>query len=62
MGPESMGTARRRNGAAALWRAFVAALALGLLTICAARAAPVSVLRLHDAIGPASADYLVRGI
>ena len=39
-----------------------AALALGLLSCVAAGAAPVSVLRLQDAIGPASADYLVRGI
>jgi membrane-bound serine protease (ClpP class) len=62
MGPASLRTARHRNGAASLWRAFVAALALGLFSICAAAAAPVSVLRLHDAIGPASADYLVRGI
>jgi membrane-bound serine protease (ClpP class) len=57
-----MSTARHRNGAAALWRAFVAVLALGLLTVCAAGAATVSVLRLQDAIGPASADYLIRGI
>ncbi|HXD41132.1 MAG TPA: nodulation protein NfeD [Ramlibacter sp.] len=64
MGPASLRTAPHRNGAASLWRAFVAALALGLLGFCAAAAAaaPVSVLRLHDAIGPASADYLVRGI
>ena len=60
MGSASAGTARHRNGAATLWRAFVAALVL--LAISAAGAAPVSVLRLHDAIGPASADYLVRGI
>lgn len=57
-----MSTARHRNGAAAPWRAFVAVLALGLLTVCAAGAATVSVLRLQDAIGPASADYLIRGI
>jgi membrane-bound serine protease (ClpP class) len=62
MGPGSLRTARRRNGAAFLWRTFVAALALGLFSVCAAASAPVSVLQLHDAIGPASADYLVRGI
>jgi membrane-bound serine protease (ClpP class) len=62
MGSVSLGTARQRNCAAPLWRAFVAALALGLFSVCASAAAPVSVLRLHDAIGPASADYLVRGI
>jgi membrane-bound serine protease (ClpP class) len=60
MGPASLRTARRRAGAAFVWRAFVAAL-LGLLGLCVS-AAPVIVLRLHDAIGPASADYLVRGI
>jgi membrane-bound serine protease (ClpP class) len=62
MGPACVRTARRRNGAAALWRAFVATLALGLFSVCAAGAAPVTVLRLQNAIGPASADYLVRGI
>jgi membrane-bound serine protease (ClpP class) len=62
MGPAGVRTARHRNGVASLWRAFVAALALVLATTSVANAAPVSVLRLHDAIGPASADYLVRGI
>jgi len=61
MGPAGTGIARR-HGAGSLWRAFAAALVLGLLAAFAAGAAPVTVLRLQDAIGPASADYLVRGI
>jgi membrane-bound serine protease (ClpP class) len=43
------------------WRAFAAAVALSLLSAMAC-AGPVAVLQLQDAIGPASADYLVRGI
>ena len=43
------------------WRSFTVALVLSLLG-AAACAAPVVALRLQDAIGPASADYLVRGI
>src|SRR5512133_1253766 len=60
-----MGSASRRTlwwpHAGVPWRALVAALLLGVAGLAAA-AAPVSLLRLHDAIGPATADYLVRGI
>ncbi|MGA0611258.1 NfeD family protein [Caldimonas sp. KR1-144] len=45
----------------ALAVAFVAALVLALAA-SATSAAPVFVLELHDAIGPASADYTVRGL
>ena len=32
------------------------------MTLCAAAAAPVTVLKVQDAIGPASVDYMVRAI
>jgi membrane-bound serine protease (ClpP class) len=51
-----------RRSAFLLRSTLFAALATGLLGVCAAGGAPVTILTLQDAIGPASADYLVRGI
>ena len=61
MGFASTGIHKWRHAGLRLARTFAAALALGVLAVVAS-AAPVSVLKLAGPVGPASADYLERGI
>ena len=59
----STGSHRSRPAGRRLWQLFAAAIVLSLCAaVAVAAAAPVAVLQLQGAIGPASADYLVGGI